>query len=356
MTDQQGGDQQAAADMALIGALANGLQLQRWPGDPDTIVELGDLEVTSLLGRRPGGYTFETRDRGTRSIKAVFSTERDARRYLIMDLCEEYRFHWSMPPMVMRRLAAGCHLEDGPTGHRLTWPGGEATFHDRSEALIFSWAIDADPDTVLASYQHVNGLPLFDLGIPVDEWNLHRRRRPSGRVMEPAVETPPPDAEDTADQLAIDAALADLRWQRRPPSGADVLAVADRYQGRAIAYRQSQFVYESTSPSGHRTTKATFSTAAAARRFMLIELREVFRGKAGMPRIASDRLAPHCAIEEGPTGFELTWADGRATFPIGDRGHQQALTFSVVVTAELAEVAASYRHPNGEPLFGPGPP
>jgi len=28
MTDQQGGDQQAAADMALIEALANGLQLQ----------------------------------------------------------------------------------------------------------------------------------------------------------------------------------------------------------------------------------------------------------------------------------------------------------------------------------------
>ena len=132
----------------------------------------------------------------------------------------------------------------------------------------------------------------------------------------------PPDAEDTADRLAIDAVLADLRWQRRPPSGADVLAVADRYQGRAIAHRQSQFVYESTSPSGHRATKATFSTAAAARRFMLIEL----------------------------------GADGRATLPIGDRGHQQALTFSVVVTAELAEVAASYRHPNGEPLFGPGPP
>jgi hypothetical protein len=336
--------------------LADGLRLDRWPGDADTIVELGDLEVTRLLARRPGGYTFETTNRGTRSIEAAFGAARDARRHLIMELCEEYRFQRWMPPMVMRRLAAGCHLEDGPTGHRLTWPGGEASFRDRSAALLFSWAIDAHPDAILASYQHVNGLPLFDLGIPVDEWNLHQRRRPAGKVMEPAVETPPPDDQDPADQPAIDAVLADLRWQRRPPSGADLLAVADRYQGRAIAYRQSQFVYESTSPSGHRAVKATFSTAAAARRFMLTELRDVFRRRTGMPAITSNRLAPHCTIEEGPTGFELGWAGGRATFPVGDTGYRQALTFSVVVTAELAEVAASYRHPNGEPLFDLGRP
>src|SRR5215218_849110 len=114
-----GGDQAAAADMALIEALANGLQLQRWPGDPETIVELGDLEVTSLLGRRPGGCTFETRDRGTRSIKAVFGTERDARRYLIMKLCEEYRFHWSM------RTGHGASGGDAPPMPRtrpIGWP------------------------------------------------------------------------------------------------------------------------------------------------------------------------------------------------------------------------------------------
>jgi hypothetical protein len=289
--------------MALIEALADGLQLHRWPGDPGTIVELGDMEVTRLLARRPGGYTFETTDRGKRSIEAVFSAARDARRYLVMELCDAYRFHWWMPSMVVQRAAAGCQLEDGPTGHRLTWPGGEATFRDRSEALLFSWAIDAHPDAIVASYQHVNGLPLFDLGIPVDEWNLHRRRRPSGRVMEPVVEPPPADDEDPAEVAAINAVLADLRWERRPPAGADLLAVADRYQGRAIAYRQSQFVYESTSPSGHRSTKASVSSAAAARRYMLTELREVFRGKAGIPAIRSDRLAPHCAVEEGPTGL-----------------------------------------------------
>jgi hypothetical protein len=357
MTDRQGGDGDAAADMALIGALADSLELGRWPGDPGTIVELGDMEVTTLLARRPGGYTFETVSRGQRAIQAVFSTAGDARRAFIMELCEEHRFHRGMPPVVMDRLAAGCQLEDGPTGHRLTWPGDEATFADRSDALTFSWAVGADRDTILASYRHVNGLPLFDLGIPADEWNLHRRRRPAGKVMEPQVETPPPDDEDPADRLAIDAVLADLRWERQPTSGADLLAAADRYQGRAIAYRQSQFVYESTSRSRHRGAKASFSSAAAARRFMLTELREVFRRRTGMPAIRSDRLAPGCAVEAGPTGLELSWGGGRASFPAGDKGYQQAVTFSVVVTAELAEVVASYRHPNGEPLFdlGRGP-
>jgi hypothetical protein len=356
MTDQPGSDEEPAADMALIEALANGLQLHRWPGDPDTIVELGDMEITSLVARRHGGYTYETTNRGKRSIEAVFSSARDARRHMIMELCEQYRFHWWMPSMGMDKLAAGCQLEDGPTGHRLTWPGGEATFHQRSEALLFSWTVDAEPDAIVASYRHVNGLPLFDLGIPEDEWNLHRRRRPSGRVMEARAETPPPDVDDAADQLAIDEVLADLRWERRPPSGADVLAVADRYQGRAIAYRQAQFVYESTSRTRYRNAKATFSTAAAARRFLLTDLHGVFRGRTGMPRITSNRLAAHCSVEEGPTGLELSWADGRATFPADDKGRQQLLTFSVVVTAELAEVIASYRHPNGEPLFELGPP
>ena len=106
MTDRQGEDEETAADMALIEALANGLHHGRWPGDADTIVELGDMEVTSLLARRHGGYTVETTNRGKRSVEAVFGTARDARRHLIMELCEEYRFHWFMPPLVMRRLAA----------------------------------------------------------------------------------------------------------------------------------------------------------------------------------------------------------------------------------------------------------
>jgi hypothetical protein len=42
-------------------------------------------------------------------------------------------------------------------------------------------------------------------------------------------------SEDAADRAAIDAVLADLRWQRRTPSGADVLAVGDARMGRVVA-------------------------------------------------------------------------------------------------------------------------
>jgi hypothetical protein len=38
-------------------------------------------------------------------------------------------------------------------------------------------------------------------------------------------------------------------------------------------------------------------------------------------------------------------------FPIDSSGQMYAQTFSWVVTAEPAEITASYRHPNGEPLF-----
>jgi hypothetical protein len=70
-----------------------------------------------------------------------------------------------------------------------------------------------------------------------------------------------------------------------------------------------------------------------------------------LPKIQLNRLGSGCKIEKGPTDFELNWSGGEATFPIGYIGHQQALDFSWVATAELADIAASYRHANGEPLF-----
>ena len=98
----------------------------------------------------------------------------------------------------------------------------------------------------------------------------------------------------------------------------------------------------------------TFSTAAAARRFMIMELSKLLRLRTLLPKIQLNRLAPGCTIEKGPTDFELAWPGGEATFPIGYIGHQRALDFSWVAMAELADIAASYRHPNGEPLFDLG--
>jgi hypothetical protein len=308
MAEQQRQDEAFADDMALIEKLVRDLRLHRWPGDPETVLEVGDLENTSILAIRHGLFTFETTSRGRRSIAAVFSSARDARRYLIMDLVESFRFHTPMAPVVMHELAPGTRLEDGPTGHRLSWPGGEATFYQRDEAVTFSWVIDAAPTAIVASYGHVNGEPLFDLGITAEAVVTER---PPARIMDPPpIESPPPD-EEAVDHATIDGVLAELGWERRPAAG-------------------------------------------AGRRFLLLELGGILRMRRRLPRIRLNRLAPACAIEKGPTAFELSWAEGQATFPTGYIGHQHALDYSWVVTAELADIAASYRHPNGEPLFDLG--
>jgi hypothetical protein len=257
-----------------------------------------------------------------------------------------------MAPVVMHELAPGTRLEDGPTGHRLSWPGGEATFYQRDEAVTFSWVIDAAPTAIVASYGHVNGEPLFDLGITAEAVVTER---PPARIMDPPpIESPPPD-EEAVDHATIDGVLAELGWEPRPAAGAEVLAVVGPGQvGRAISYRQGQFVYESVVDSDYRKVQGTLSTAAAGRRFLLLELGVILRMRWRLPRIRLNRLAPACAIEKGPTAFELSWAEGQATFPTGYIGHQHALDYSWVVTAELADIAASYRHPNGEPLFDLG--
>jgi len=348
MTDQRSEDKTFSTDMVLINELAERLRLSRRPGDPETLLNVGDSEDTRLIAVRHGLYTFETTSRGEPSMEAAFSSARDARRYMIMDLGGSFRFRSSMVPVVMKQLAPGTELEEGPTGHRLSWPGGEGTFYHQYKAVTFSWVIGADPAAIVASYEHPNGEPLFNLGVPAI---IEKPKLLMGRIKKPPVEVPPPDDEEI-DQATIDALLADLGWERRPPSGAEILAVVgDGEVGRAIFYRQSQFVYESVVESDYHSAVGTFSSAAAARRFMIMELSAILRMQHRLPKIQLNRLAPECAIEKGPTGLRLSWPGGEATFPVGYIGHQQALDFSWVASAELGDIAGSYRHPNGEPLF-----
>ena len=119
----------------------------------------------------------------------------------------------------MKELADGCELEEVPSGYRLSWPGAEATFYRRYDAVTFSWVVDADPATIDASYRHINGEPLFDLGIRATETELFER--PRGRALEPPpIEVSPLDDEEV-DYATIDAVLADFDWERRKPSEAD---------------------------------------------------------------------------------------------------------------------------------------
>jgi nucleotide-binding universal stress UspA family protein len=64
MSDQPPRDEAFAADLAVIGRLAEELRLSWWPGEPDTIFEIGDLENSSILAFRHGAFTFDTTSRG----------------------------------------------------------------------------------------------------------------------------------------------------------------------------------------------------------------------------------------------------------------------------------------------------
>jgi hypothetical protein len=325
-------------------------QWQEWQGDRATILDIGDLEDHMVIAVRKGVVTFETISRDHRYISAEFSRARDAWRFLIMQLGGSYRFARRLPDINPKELAPGTSLAPAPSGHRLTWPGGEATFYRDLDAVGFSWVSMAEPADIAASYRHFNGEPLFDLGIE-SEPRPPQPPRPR-RVMAPLpVESPPPDYLDPADLAVIDEIAARLNWARRPPVGAEVLSLGDDQVGRAISYRQSQFVYEHTVSEDWRSAVGTFSTAAAARRFMIAELGFILRQRTRMPRIRPRRVGPDCAIEKGPTSFLVTSPAGQGNFNIGYNGHQNALTFGWVATASLADIAASYQHPNGEPIF-----
>jgi hypothetical protein len=246
-----------------------------------------------------------------------------------------------------------------PSGYRLTWPGGAAVFQSDLDAIGFSSVARAEPTDIAASYRHVNGEPLFDLGVPSE---AHRRESPAPprrvtarpRRVEtpPPVEAPPPDDLDAADLAVIDAVAADLKWARRPATGAGILSLGDDRVGRAISYRQSQFVYEHTVGRDWRKAICTFSTAAGARRFMIAELGHIVRMRTRMRRIRPKLAGVDCRLEKGPTGFLVTTPAGQGSFNLG-LGREQALAYSWVATASLASIAASYRDPDGQPVFTP---
>jgi hypothetical protein len=93
---------------------------------PGTLLEIGNLGHPGACApsRQPHVRDHES---WTALDRCGFGSARDARRYMIMDLCGSFRFHTRAAPMVMKELAPGTELEEVPRGYRLSWPAGEAT-------------------------------------------------------------------------------------------------------------------------------------------------------------------------------------------------------------------------------------
>jgi hypothetical protein len=341
----------AQTERALVDAfLAEMPQWSEWHGHPATILEIGDTEDHLALAVRKGVVTFETVSRGHRYLSAQFPHEGDAWRFLIMRLGESWRpTNW--PLINPRALPPGTSVESVSWGHQLRWPRGEATFYSELDATAFSWVAMAEPAVIAASCRHVNGEPLFNLGVKAGSWPP-KPRRPR-RIKPPAApETPPPDNLDPRDLAVIDDMVASLGWTRQVPTEGYLLAVEEQYMGRAISYRQSQFVYEKTLPDvPDASAVCAFSTADAARRFLLADLGGILRTRRMLPAIHPKGLAAGCEIEKGPTSILMTSPAGRGSFNVGYVGYQQSLIFSWVASAALTDIAASFRNRDGKPIF-----
>jgi hypothetical protein len=154
----------------LILELAAAIGWQEWPATGDILLEVGDFEDTRLLAERDGRHFFEGTSRGHRSVRASFARAEDAVRMMVLELAGAYRSEKGMPFIRHDGPAPGTELD---RDHRLSWPGGEADFRRRLDAVDFSWIAIADPAVIAASYRHLNGRPLFDLGIRYEtRWTL----------------------------------------------------------------------------------------------------------------------------------------------------------------------------------------
>ena len=349
-----GRDFSVTAVRALVDAFVE--EMPGWhegKGRPSTILEIGGSEDQLALAVRKGVVTFETISRGHRHLEAEFANEIDGWRCLIIQLGRSWRWARDLPKIDHRMPAPGTTLERVPTGHRLRWPGGDATFYSEFEAFDFSWIASAAPADIAASYRHVNGEPLFDLGVEPWTWPPPQPPRPRRIMAPPRIETPPPDDLTAADLAVIDGFAATIGWSRRPAEGAEILVVTQPLIGRAISYRRGQFVYEHPEPDrDDRSVICSFSTAVAARRFLLADLGSILRlRRRDLPAINPKTPGPLCTVEKGPTSIVVTSPAGEGNFKLGYIGHQQALVFSWVATEDLADIAASFQHPDGNPIF-----
>ena len=338
----------------LLDGLLTELKQRHWKPRGGDLLEVGDLEIQYAMGIRDGCYGIDKIERGARRTLARFSDEMAAFTYLILVLAEELRAHRGWPAIAHRRLAPRTQLSEEPEGQRLTWPGGWALFEfgrlGEISALPFSWAAQVGLDEIVKSYGNLNGHPLFNLGIA----NTRPWTDPAPRVStlrpRPA-ETPPPEPDAGDEDALVAEAAAEVGWTPQPVEAADLLAVGQDEVGRVICYRHGAFQYQ-TFVRDQRSIIAAFTSAGAARRFLVMEIGAIWRlRQPGFRIIRVHRPGPGFTVTKGPTEFEVNWAGGTATFNLGYIAHQQALAFTWCAHGSLTDIAASYRDRNGAPLF-----
>ena len=153
-----------------------------------------------------------------------------------------------------------------------------------------------------------------------------------------------------ADRELIVRLAARIGMTEWPVSSETLISVGDAEIFYELAVSDDRIAFVRVS-RGHRRSEALFSTTLDAVRYLVFRLADDRGGPEWAPIRHAD-FAPGTSYD--PSDRVLSWSGGRVTALGGRTWTDEARAFSWLVTASPADIAGSYRHPNGEPLFDLG--
>lgn len=351
----------AADELVVIERLLDRVGLHRLT-PTGAFIRVGNGETTYTVLEADGTAAFEERQRGVVKQTLNASSVSAALRFLTNLIAGSARpSRW--PVINPSGFAPGVRFEPLDRGQRLSWDEEWLLFDGRRSAEMrarpFSWVVRATPEEVAASYSDLSGAPLFRVDLAEVARDFPRVLAPDAPVTRysPEIRRPPAaDADQAAENTLAVALAAEIGWAAWPARPGEVLSVANVHgTGRVIGYRQGAFTYQSFS-GDHHTGLATFATAAAARRFLVSEMGAIGRTRRAQRILRVPGAAPGWTIDKRTTGFVASGPGPAGTFPLGPVGQQHALIYTWCASAELPEITAAFRNPDGAPLFPPAGP
>jgi hypothetical protein len=150
-----------------------------------------------------------------------------------------------------------------------------------------------------------------------------------------------------ADRELIARLAARIGMTEWPVSAGTLVSVGDAEVCYELETSGDQIVLVGVS-RGHRTPEAWFGSTQDAVRYLVFRLADNRLGPEWLPIEHAD-FAPGTAYDARKS--VLRWPGGRA---IIRKWINEVREFSWLVSASPADIAASYLHPNGEPLFDLG--